>query len=73
MDLNLVSLIGLAAASCTTWSFLPQVIRLIKTHDARAISLTMYIILTTGVLLWLIYGIIIGDLPLILSNIITLI
>jgi len=73
MEFNLISIIGLAAATCTTWSFLPQVFQIIKTHDTKAISLPMYIILTTGVVLWLIYGLIIGDLPLILSNFITLI
>lgn len=71
--MNLITVLGLIAATCTTISFLPQAIKVIKTKHTKDLSLGMYIILTSGILLWLIYGILIGDLPIILSNCVTLI
>jgi len=68
-----VTILGLIAAGFTTFAFLPQAIRIIKTRQTRDISLAMYGVLTAGILLWIIYGILIGDLPLILANGITLI
>ena len=71
--MNLITALGLIAASCTTISFLPQAIKVIKTKHTKDLSLGMYIILTSGILLWLIYGILISDLPIILSNCVTFI
>lgn len=67
------NLIGYFAAVLTTISFLPQVLRVIVTRKTRDISRNMYIILNSGVFLWLVYGIMKSDLPLILANSITLI
>nr|ART38246.1 F334 [uncultured bacterium] len=64
--------IGLLAALLTTAAFLPQVLHTLATRDTRGISLRMYVIFVAGVLLWLIYGLLTGDLPLILANAITL-
>lgn len=69
---TLISLIGLAAACVTTLCWIPQAWRLIRTRDTRAISLPAYSALTFGILLWLVYGVMLGDLPLILSNSVTL-
>jgi MtN3 and saliva related transmembrane protein len=63
--------IGFIAATMTTISFLPQVIKTWKMKDTRDISLLMFIILATGIFLWIIYGFIIQDLPVILANSIT--
>lgn len=71
--MELMTLIGLAAGFCTTAAFLPQVIKTWKTKSAKDLSLGMYSIFCTGVLLWLIYGIMISDLPIILANAVTLI
>ena len=71
--MNWLTIIGLMAAACTTASFLPQAIKTIKTKKAGDLSLSMYIIITIGVILWIIYGILIKDLPLIVANIITFI
>ncbi|BEU04601.1 sugar transporter SemiSWEET [Agarivorans sp. OAG1] len=68
-----LTVLGLIAASCTTLSFVPQVIHIIKTKNVAGISLTMYSILTTGVGLWMIYGFLIQDLSVFLANIITFI
>ena len=71
--MNWITVLGLIAASCTTISFLPQAVKAIKTKHTKDLSLGMYIVLTSGILLWLIYGIFIGDLPIILSNCVTFI
>ena len=71
--MELQTLIGFIAATCTTISFLPQAIRIIKTRHTRDLSLAMYATFTTGILLWLIYGMMTHDLPIILANIITFI
>jgi len=68
-----MTIIGLAAAVFTTIAFLPQAIKSIKTKQTRDISLPMYVIFTTGVFLWLVYGITISDIPLILANGVTFI
>jgi MtN3 and saliva related transmembrane protein len=64
--------IGYAAASCTTLSFVPQVIRVWRTRSVEDISTAMYAVFTFGIALWLIYGLILGSLPIIVSNIATL-
>lgn len=71
--MNAFTIIGLAAATCATVSFIPQALKIIKTKQTKNLSLAMYSIFTTGIFLWLIYGILIKDLPLIIANAITLI
>tara|TARA_R110001583_G_scaffold61034_3_gene180897 strand:- start:2371 stop:2625 length:255 start_codon:yes stop_codon:yes gene_type:complete len=71
--MNIITIIGLFAAACTTFSFLPQALKVIKTKHTKDLSLGMYSIFTLGVLLWLIYGLLVKDLPLIIANIITLV
>jgi len=67
-----VTIIGLLAATLTTISFLPQVIKTWKTKSTKDISLGMFLMFATGVLLWLIYGTLIKDIPLIVANAVTL-
>ena len=64
--------IGYFAAFCTTIAFIPQAYKVWKTKSTKDISLSMFIIFTTGVLSWLIYGITIANFPIILANSITL-
>jgi MtN3 and saliva related transmembrane protein len=73
MSLNLINITGLVAAALTTISFLPQVIKIIKTKHTKDISLLMYIVFTTGILLWLFYGILLKEMPIIIGNGITLV
>ncbi|PWN05547.1 SemiSWEET transporter [Rhodohalobacter mucosus] len=68
-----VTLIGLAAGFCTTIAFLPQVIKTWRSRSAKDLSLGMYTIFCTGVALWLTYGLLISDLPIILTNLATLV
>lgn len=62
------TIIGLTAGFCTTVAFLPQAIKTWKTKSAKDLSLGMYSIFCTGIILWLIYGFLINDLPVILTN-----
>ena len=64
-------IIGLIAAVCTTFAFIPQVIKVWKTKQTKDLSLRMYFILFIGILLWLIYGIRIDSLSIILANLVT--
>jgi len=66
-------IIGLAAGACTTIAFLPQVIKTWRSRSAKDLSLLMFSIFCLGVLLWLGYGILNQDIPLIISNSTTLI
>ncbi len=63
-----VTILGLAAAVCTTTALLPQVLKSWKTKKTEDISLIMYIILITGTLLWLIYGVLIKNIPILAAN-----
>lgn len=65
--------LGFAAAICTTAAFVPQVMQILKSGNVDGISLGMYSIFTLGVALWLGYATIIGDLPMLLANLVTLI
>lgn len=66
------SMIGFIAATCTTFAFLPQAIKIIRTKHTRDLSLVMYSIFEVGLILWLIYGILITNYPIIFSNVITI-
>jgi MtN3 and saliva related transmembrane protein len=70
--LLITTLIGLLAATCTTGSFLPQVIRAWRTRSTRDVSALMFVLLVTGNALWLLYGALIGDLPLVIANLVTI-
>ena len=65
-------LIGAAAACCTTFSFVPQALRIVRTRDTKAISLPMYLVFGLGIALWLVYGLLMGSWPIIGSNVVTL-
>jgi len=71
--MNWTTSIGLLAAACTTISFLPQAIKVIKTKHTKDLSLGMYSLLTAGLCLWLIYGVLVNDLPVILANALSLV
>ena len=69
---QVVTAVGLVAGTLTTISFLPQLIHTIRCKSASQISYTMLTTFLTGVVLWLIYGIFLRDLPIILANAVTL-
>lgn len=70
--MNPTELIGYAAATLTTIAFIPQVRHTWRMRSAHGISLGMYAIFTSGVVLWLVYGLLLGAWPIIIANAITL-
>ena len=68
----LIDLVGASGAVLTTLCWLPQALKVIREKEARALSLLATAVFTAGVVLWLIYGLAIGDWPLIGSNAATL-
>lgn len=70
--MNTTDLLGTLAALCTTLAFIPQVVQMARSKSAKDVSLPMYLIFTTGVVLWLGYGIVLGAWPIIIANIVTL-
>ena len=69
--MKITTLIGLIAATITTLSFIPQLIKTWKLKETKDISLLMFVTLGVGIILWIIYGFLLWDLPLILANGIT--
>ncbi len=64
---------GFLAGALTTVAFVPQVLKILKTRSARDISLGMYTVFTSGVALWLVYGIALGSMPIVIANVLTLV
>ncbi|AJD51594.1 MtN3 and saliva related transmembrane protein [Thalassospira sp. MBR-102] len=73
MIMSFETALGLLAGSLTTIAFLPQVIRTWRTRSTADISLVMFLILCTGIALWLVYGLVRGDWPVIIANGFTLV
>ena len=71
MTTEISSLIGYPAAFLTTVAFVPQAWKSWRTRDLSGISLPMYALFTSGVALWLAYGVIIGSTPIVVANAIT--
>jgi MtN3 and saliva related transmembrane protein len=61
-------LIGFIAGILTTGAYIPQAYKVYKTKQTRDISLIMFLLMTTGIAGWLIYGIMVNALPIILAN-----
>ncbi|OMQ13163.1 SemiSWEET family sugar transporter [[Flexibacter] sp. ATCC 35103] len=70
--MNLIDAVGLFAGTCVTISVIPQIIKVWKTKKVKQISLKTFGILTFGILVWIIYGILKEDLPIILTNSVSL-
>jgi MtN3 and saliva related transmembrane protein len=70
--MNIIQYLGLVAGALTTTAFLPQVIKTWKTRSAKDLSLGMFSLFCAGVLLWLVYGIVVRDIPVIAANLLTL-
>jgi len=68
-----VTLIGLLAGTLTTIAFIPQLQQTWRTRSAQDVSLGMLLTFIVGVFLWLVYGLLLGALPIILANLVTLV
>ena len=64
--------IGMAAGTLTTISFLPQVIKRWRSRSTEDLSLGMLVLFTTGIVLWIAYGLTAAAAPVVISNIVTL-
>ena len=71
--MDFVTILGLVAATFTTLSFLPQMMKTWQTKSAKDVSFVMLICFNIGIFLWLIYGISLNALPIILANGVTLV
>ncbi|MGB7443721.1 MAG: SemiSWEET transporter [Coleofasciculaceae cyanobacterium] len=69
--MNIITLIGLLAGTLTTISFMPQAIKTWKSKSAKDISLGMFVIFCSGVFLWIVYGTLVQDLPVVATNLAT--
>jgi MtN3 and saliva related transmembrane protein len=69
--MSAIDLIGFAAGTLTTISFLPQVVKVWRTQSAEDLSMGMFTLFGSGVFLWLVYGLAVGSLPVIVANAIT--
>jgi MtN3 and saliva related transmembrane protein len=72
MEINYLTTLGLAAGLLTTIAYLPQVIKTWKSKSAQDLSWSMLIVLCIGIVLWLVYGFSVQDIPVIAANILTL-
>jgi MtN3 and saliva related transmembrane protein len=70
--MDLVFFIGITAAGLTTAAFLPQVIKAHASRHTKDLSLAMFVILSAGLLLWIVYGMFLRSIPVIAANTVTL-
>ena len=71
--MSLADIVGFIAAVLTTISFLPQALRVWRTRETRGISLGMYSVFSTGVALWVLYGLLAPSYPVLIANLVTLV
>lgn len=68
-----LTLLGLLGGTLTTASFFPQVLKTLKTRSTKDVSLAMFLLLSTGITIWIIYGIKIGSVPIVIANSVSLV
>jgi MtN3 and saliva related transmembrane protein len=66
--MNYTTIIGLAAAALTVIAFFPQLMKVWKTKSTKDVSLSTFSIFCAAVSLWVVYGILMEDLPIMISN-----
>ena len=70
--MNLTTIVGYAAGTLTTIAFVPQLLKVWRTKSTEDISLLMFLIFTSGVVMWLIYGVLLDEAPIVVTNTVTL-
>lgn len=65
-------LLGIVAGTLTTISFIPQLLRILRTRSADDISWAMFSVFAMGTTLWIVWGVGQRAVPVILANAITL-
>ncbi|MBI5636233.1 SemiSWEET transporter [Candidatus Micrarchaeota archaeon] len=69
--MDYVQVIGLIAAALTTSAFFPQFWKAYKTKSTKDVSLGMFSLMTLGIFLWLVYGLLVNDLPIMAANLVS--
>tara|TARA_B110000444_G_scaffold66052_1_gene61922 strand:- start:805 stop:1077 length:273 start_codon:yes stop_codon:yes gene_type:complete len=67
----LVEVVGLVGAMFTTLAFVPQVVKIWKNRSSDGVSLSMYVCMLVGIIIWLAYGILIDSIAVIVANILS--
>ncbi len=70
--MDVTNIVGFTAAFLTTISYIPQVIKVMRSKSTEDLSLATFLLLFLGLSLWLVYGILLKNFPLIIANVITL-
>ena len=73
MDSWLPTAVGLLAGILSTWSFVPQILKIWREGDTEAISVRMFAMRSLGVTLWAIYGFGVGSLPVLIFSVLNLV
>ena len=66
--MDYIEIIGLTAAAMGGFSLFPQVLKVLRTKSTKDISREMFLLLATSIFLWLIYGILLSNFPIIIAN-----
>lgn len=69
---QIANVVGVGAAACSMFSFVPQIAKILKERQADSVSLRMYVVTVTGFCLWTAYGFLIQSWPVAGSNIVCL-
>lgn len=69
----MIEIFGFIAGILTTSAFLPQLIKILKSRHTKDLSLIMYLLFCSGIVLWIVYGVALRSLPIIIFNVITLV
>ena len=73
MEMGWTMALGMVAGVCTTFSFVPQVLKAWREGDTEAISKRMYVISSAAFGLWIVHGLMVGSLPIIVFNALSLV
>jgi MtN3 and saliva related transmembrane protein len=66
--MDMIQILGLVAGTCTSLAAVPQLVKAWKTKEVKDVSLKMFLLYVVGIVLWLVYGILRTDIPIIITN-----
>ena len=69
----MIEAIGFVAGTLTTLAFIPQTIQSLRTRSVNDLSLAMLIAFNSGIVLWMVYGFLIGSAPILVANTATIV
>ena len=70
--IDAITILGFMAGTLTTISYIPQALKIWRAHSSREVSLARYVLVCTGLSLWVGYGLFVKSLPIILTNVFSL-